>query len=171
MQALHEEIFHIWHEGDSHYWALNNNLGWKSKWQYPICFLWMKDISASLKIIFKNKGNEWSHLRLAELDKILVGRAWWKAPNVQICLAQLLATTVVAAVVAAVCARTGRSHRVGSWCIGLLKLKTLQTYEKTRQYLLFNYIYLIYMKCTCWKTCYLYIGSAFSRSYTVDCWN
>lgn len=61
------------------------------------------------------------HLRLAQLDKVLVGGAGWKASNVQVGFTQLLSAAVVAAVVAAVCAGAGRSHGVGSWCIGLLE--------------------------------------------------
>lgn len=64
------------------------------------------------------------HLRLAQLDKVLVGGARWKASNVQVGFTQLLSAAVVAAVVAAVCAGAGRSHGVGSWCIGLLEGKT-----------------------------------------------
>lgn len=61
------------------------------------------------------------HLRLAQLDKVLISGAGWKASNVQVGFTQLLSTAVVAAVVAAVCAGAGRSHGVGSWCIGLLE--------------------------------------------------
>lgn len=70
----------------------------------------------------------WGHLRLAQLDEVLVSGAWWKASNIQVGFTQLFSTAVVAAVVAAtVCAGAGRSHGVGSWCIGLLETERIVT--------------------------------------------
>lgn len=65
---------------------------------------------------------------MAQLDKVLVSGAWWKAPDVQVGFTQLFPAAVVAAVVAAaVCAGAGRSHGMGSWCIGLLETEKAVT--------------------------------------------
>ena len=60
------------------------------------------------------------HSRLAELDEILVGSSWRKAPDVQVGFTELLGSTVAAAV----CAGAGRSHGVRGWGIGLLQEKS-----------------------------------------------
>lgn len=63
------------------------------------------------------------YLRLAQLDEVLVSGAWWKASDIQVGFTQLFTTAAVAVVVATVRAGAGRSHGVGSWCIGMLKAR------------------------------------------------
>lgn len=65
---------------------------------------------------------------MAQLDEVLVRGAWRKASDVQVGFTQLFPAAVAAAVVAAaVCAGAGRSHGVGSWCIGLLQTEKAVT--------------------------------------------
>ena len=65
---------------------------------------------------------------MAQLDSVLVSGAWWEASNVQVGFTQLFPAAVAGAVVAAaVCAGAGRSHGVGSWCIGLLETEKAVT--------------------------------------------
>lgn len=54
---------------------------------------------------------------MAELDEVLVGGPGRQASDVQVGLAQLLCSSLAAAVGA----RAGRSHGVRGWSIGLLE--------------------------------------------------
>lgn len=72
---------------------------------------------------FRVKDNKSLYLRLAQLDKVLVSGAGWKASDVQVGFTQLFPAAVVAVVVATVGAGAGRSHGVWSWCIGMLKTR------------------------------------------------
>lgn len=56
------------------------------------------------------------YLRLAELDKVLVGGPRWQASDIQVGLTQLLCPSLAAAVGA----WAGRSHGMRGWSIGLL---------------------------------------------------
>lgn len=57
------------------------------------------------------------YLRLAELDKVLVGGSRWQTANIQVGLTELLRPSLAAAVGAG----AGRSHGMRGWSIGLLE--------------------------------------------------